>query len=244
MDNHHVPGPDLPAAPPPLSRAEAGEDRTLLAIAVCNLAEASPFFVGGSKPHAPVLTAFGSDRLHQFESHGCWDLDRAVAEAPADTLFRSIRRFNEEKAFHYWDDLTFRHGSRSFLYADEFRVVGYAQTLAEAERLVTDFSRRYAKVPESDPAGGCFHLVRTGHGISTEKVFLGAETLLDPETFGLHYGGEGWTWHQAFMGKLRDSRHGLCIFEGHPGTGRTSYLRHLMGALRETHFFFSSRLRP
>ncbi len=233
MDYHRIPA-DAPAAPSSSPACvDAGEAWEPPAMAVCDVALVSPFSAG---PHAPVLVAFGGDRLHQFESHGRWDLDRAVADAPAGALFRSIRRFNAEKAFYRWDDLTFRHGPRSFLYADESRVVGYAQTPAEAERLVNDFKRRYAKAPV--PTGGCFHLVRKESRISTEKVPLGAETMLDPETFGLHYGGEGWTWHQGFTGKLRGSRHGLCVFEGLPGTGKTSYLRHLMGVLKETHRFY------
>ncbi|HEV2454454.1 MAG TPA: AAA family ATPase, partial [Verrucomicrobiae bacterium] len=41
-----------------------------------------------------------------------------------------------------------------------------------------------------------------------------------------------------FVRKLRDRRHGLSIFEGKPGTGKTFYLRHLMGVLKESHRFY------
>jgi SpoVK/Ycf46/Vps4 family AAA+-type ATPase len=38
--------------------------------------------------------------------------------------------------------------------------------------------------------------------------------------------------------KLRERPNGLSIFEGKPGTGKTFYLRHLMGELKKSHRFY------
>jgi len=38
--------------------------------------------------------------------------------------------------------------------------------------------------------------------------------------------------------RLTTRKNGLAILEGQPGTGKTSYLRHLMGVLRESHRFY------
>ena len=66
-----------------------------------------------------------------------------VSENP-DALFRSIRKLPSKDAKDTsmeWDDLTFQFGPRAFLYADKDRIVGFASTPTEAERLVTRFSR-------------------------------------------------------------------------------------------------------
>jgi SpoVK/Ycf46/Vps4 family AAA+-type ATPase len=114
--------------------------------------------------------------------------------------------------------------------------VGYAETPHEAEHLVARFNESYSKQPA--PAGGAFHLITTGREISTEMVSLGAETILEDESFLLHYGNESRQWHQDFTDTICASNHGLSIFEGTPGTGKTSYLRHLMGVLKKSHRFY------
>lgn len=70
---------------------------------------------------------------------GTWDLERAVSENSA-ALFRSIRKLFPEENLKKWDDLTFQFGPRSFLYADDTRIIGYAETPQEAERLVAKFN--------------------------------------------------------------------------------------------------------
>jgi hypothetical protein len=208
---------------------------TFPATMVCDLAECSAFAPNFGRTHVPVLAAFGGDRLHRYGMPGSWDLDRAISEN-ANVLFRSIRRYFPDERQKKWDDLTFQFGPRSFLYVDEIRIMGYAETPQEAERLVTKFSETYHKPPV--PNGGSFYLITTGKEISIETVPLGAETLLGDEAFTLHYGDGSREWHLDFTGKVRASNHGLSIFEGTPGTGKTSYLRHLMGVLKNSHRFY------
>lgn len=206
---------------------------------VCDLAEANAFCEGFGKPHVPVSVAFGGDRLHVCRLNGSWDLDRMVSEN-ADALFRSIRKLpskDGKNAPVEWDDLTFQFGPRAFLYADANRIVGFASAPADAERLVTQFSKTYLKAPT--PAGGEFRLIQQDRNeISCHCVSLPPETILTTEALNLHYGSGSAEWHQHFVGKLRERIHGLAIFEGKPGTGKTCYLRHLMGVLKESHRFF------
>ena len=228
---------DSETAPPvekPALPAETSQP-SLPSRVVCDLAECAPFSPGYKGPHVPVLAAFGGDRFHECRVNGCFDLDRALAEN-STTLFRSVHRLDADDSAKAWDDLTFRFGPRSFLYADETRVLGYAETAQDAERLVSKFSENYSKPPA--PRAGCFYLIRTGREISRELVLLGTETILDDQVFSLHYGSGSGEWHEGFIAKLRGSNHGVSIFEGPPGTGKTSYLRHLMGVLKETHRFY------
>lgn len=205
------------------------------AAVVCDLAQSGAYSHSYNKPHAPILVAFGGDRLHQCGMPGSWDLERAVSEN-SEALFRSIRRLPGEARTKQWDDLTFQFGPRSFLYVDDTRIVGFAETPAEAERLVTEFNDSYRTPPI--PTGGTFHLIKTGREISFETVPLSADTVLSDETFELHYGAAGRNWHTDFSGKVRANHRGLSLLEGTPGTGKTSYLRHLMGTLKESHRFY------
>jgi hypothetical protein len=206
------------------------------ASAVCDLAEANAFCDGYGKPHVPVSVAFGGERLHVCRLQGSWDLDRAVKEN-SDALFRSIRNLPSNDSLAEWDDLTFQFGPRSFLYADKNRIVGFASTPKEAERLVAQLSKTCLKSPA--PTGGTFYLIKQGrYDIECETVTLPLATILNEEAFSLHYGSDSAQWHQDFVGKLRQRIHGLAIFEGRPGTGKTFYLRHLMGVLQESHRFY------
>jgi hypothetical protein len=202
----------------------------------CDLGEANAFCESYGKPHVPVSVAFGGERLHVCRLQGSWDLDRAVAEN-TDDLFRSIRKLPSKDTVAEWDDLTFQFGPRAFLYADKDRIVGFASTPVEAERLVTQFSKAYLK--PSAPSGGIFYLIQQDrYDIKCQIVTLSPETILSAEALSLHYGSGIGEWHQDFAGKLRERNHGLSIFEGKPGTGKTFYLRHLMGVLKESHRFY------
>jgi hypothetical protein len=223
-----------PTVEPPL---HSGSGTPVPAAIVLNLADVAPFTAYTIvKPNVPVLAAFGGERLHACQILGHWDLEKAVAEAPAP-LFRSVRFVDAEKDLKRWDDLTFCFGPRSFVVIDDIRLAAYADTAVGALHLAEGFARKYAKPTPRE--WGRFYLIRTGNEeITTEAVPLSADTLLAPEVLALHYGEEGSAWHLSFREKLCIGRRGLCILEGSPGTGKTSYLRHLMGDLRQTHRFY------
>ena len=208
---------------------------------VCDLGEANSFVESSSKPHVPILAAFGGGGLHSCRLHGCWDLERMASEN-SNTLFRSIRMLpsaDNKKDSKQWDDLTFQLGPQAFIYADARRIVGFAATATEAERLVTDFSGKYHNPKPLVPTGGTFHLIQLdGRSIETKAVTLSVETILKPEAFDLHYGSGSTEWHQNYVEQLRNRANGLSIFEGKPGTGKTFYLRHLIGQLKESHRFY------
>lgn len=206
---------------------------------LCNLSGAKAFCEDYFTPHIPVLAAFGGGRLHVCRLRGSWDLDRMVSEN-TNALVRSIRKLppkHDGNASVEWDDLTFQFGPRAFLYADTDRIVSFASTPTEAERLVAQFGKAYLKRPA--PSGGSFYLIQQETiDIKCHTVTLPPNTILDPDAFSLHYGNGSSEWHQDFIEKLRQRNHGLSIFEGSPGTGKTFYLRHLIGELKESHRFF------
>ena len=159
-----------------------------------------------------------------------------------DALFRSIRKLSSKStkdATKEWDDLTFKFRLRAFLYADKDRMIGFAATLDEAERLVADFAKKYHKPKPAIESGGVFFLLQfEGETIRTREVSLSSNTILKPEMLNLHYGTGSGESHQSYVERLHKRPSGLTIFEGRPGTGKTFYLRHLMGELKESHRFY------
>jgi len=109
----------------------------------------------------------------------------------------------------------------------------------EAERLVAECSDKYSNPAPAGPSGGEFHLIQhEGDKIGTKKVPLSPDTVLERGALDMHYGDGAGEWHEGFVRELCARPNGLTIFEGKPGTGKTFYLRHLMGVLRETHRFY------
>lgn len=230
---------DIPQiVPPPV---QEGTPVEYAAGMLCNVSGAHAFSEDYFKPHLPIAAAFGGERLHACRLRGSWDLDRMVADN-VGTLFRSIRKLPAKEAAAQtkeWDDLTFQLGPQAFLYADQNRIVGFASTSEEAERLVANFAKAYYKQKPVAVFGGAFHLIQDdGDRIKTKEVSLSAETLLKPAVFDLHYSRSTVEWHGRFVEKLRTKSTGLAILEGKPGTGKTYYLRHLMGELKDSHRFY------
>ena len=216
-----------------VKKARPAADSTSM---VCDVSDGNAFNLAYATPNVPILAAFGGGRLHTYNLEGCWDLDKAAAEnAPA--LFRSIRRLPSKDTPVEWDNLTFQFGPQVFLYADKNQISAFASTAAKAERLATEFGKTYFKQPA--PCGGTFYLIEQGrHEISCHSVTLPPETILAPDALNLNYGSGSLKWHQDFVRKLNNGRAGLSIFEGRPGTGKTFYIRHLVGELKGTHRFY------
>lgn len=210
--------------------------RAAQSASICDLATGHAFHPGPQEPPVPVLAAFGAGSLHQCRLEGSWDFERAAAENPRAVLrsYRALKRRNMEAR---WRDVIFQFGERAFLCGDSKRIVGYAASYAAAEKLVRDFDASYGQ--DSGAAGGSFQLIRKSHyRIECENVVLDADTVLGEKRFSLHYPEGTGAWHKGFVGKLATQKHGLSILEGRPGTGKTSYLRHLMGSLKDTHRFY------
>jgi len=211
------------------------------AAAYCDISGSSAFIEDPCSLHVPILCAFGGERLHTCRLFGSWDLDKMATDHP-DALYRSIIRLpvkNTRKDIRSWDDLTFQFGPRTFVYADENRIVSFTSDPKEAEDIVGKFAEKYQRPVPQTTEGGIFYLIQQERDrVETKKVSLTAETILKPEVFDLHYGGGHATWHQEYLKKLDSRTSGLSIFEGKPGTGKTSYVRHLMGELKESHRFY------
>lgn len=68
------------------------------------------------------------------------------------------------------------------------------------------------------------------------RIPLKPEYLLSEPMLDLHYGSGFGEWAGRFAAGL--AQNGLSILRGKPGTGKTSFLRHLIFTLAETHRFY------
>jgi len=202
----------------------------------CNLTQGNAFFPERNGPPVPIAAAFGTGNLHQCRVGGEWDFDRAVAENRGG-LIRSFRRLFRKTGTDVWEDVIFQFGERRFLCGEKFRIIGYGETAEDAEKIVNDFTAAYGTTPPK--TGGRFQLIRKDRfDFKCEDVTLDADTVLSEGEFALRYPDGSPKWHREFVEKLVVRKSGLSILEGTPGTGKTTYLRHLMGTLQETHRFY------
>ena len=154
-------------------------------------------------------------------------------------MVRSLRHLDESTGEDEDCDVIFQFGEKAFLCGVKAndRIISYASTGDEVERIVRDFYKSYA-IPNA-PEVASFELIRLdGSDISSHTVPLESESILSDESFALHYPEGMESWHKEFEVKLTEKKKGLSILEGKPGTGKTSYLRHLMGVLKDSHHFY------
>jgi hypothetical protein len=186
----------------------------------------------------PIRAAFGPGAVHFCAADGPWDVKR-LAETFSDQLVRTwySLRDDAERGSGYWCDLCIRLDERLFVRVDEDSIGVYASEPKVAVETVERLARTFRKPAEPRPA--TFQIVKQGAGgIDTEAVRIGDDSLLDAGALALHYGEDFPAWHEGFVQALTTRHRGLSIFDGPPGTGKTSYLRQLMVRLKDSHRFY------
>ena len=78
----------------------------------------------------------------------------------------------------------------------------------------------------------------TATGVERSCVKLANSTAMSYRALALHYGTDFTGWHAGFIRALKAQRSGVSIFRGEPGTGKTSFIRHLISKLIRTHRFY------
>ena len=200
-----------------------------------------PFLATSSRPPACVAMAFGCDPLHVLWCRGLsWDLQRAIQENVA-ALYRSVQRQTYSTAAEpkiAWNYATLQFGPRLFLCTSYDDVFVYAQTVAEAQQLITWFNRTYSAPPKTSSTDAGYYLIKIDRIICCQRVPLTPPTIFHDDLLELHYGVDSPLWNRGLVSDMSQKRAGLVIFDGAPGTGKTYYLRHLMETLKESHRFY------
>lgn len=120
---------------------------------------------------------------------------------------------------------------------DNASICVWSRTACEAKQsfdlLAARFRRRKRRPQESEFSV----LVARDNRIESRSIRFRARTI-NRVGLSLHYGTGFMEWDEQLQSALKKSQRGLTILRGEPGTGKTSYLRHLMWRLRSTHSFY------
>ena len=183
----------------------------------------------------PVLAAYGTSALHRFIlKREEWDYDRIIA-AKFPGILRSDR--GESVRGQEWRDIVINDGGGVFIHIDGGRLSAFASDLETAKAAANAFRDAFARPRNS--SRGSYHLItNSGDSIDTEIVELAGEVCLEAGDIDLHYGTGFSDWIDSYVETLGSKNSGLTVFEGDPGTGKTSFLRHLMFRLKDTHRFY------
>lgn len=90
----------------------------------------------------------------------------------------------------------------------------------------------------SEPEKPSFQLIKKGCGIESISIPLQRGEASSDGQLALHYGPDFPSWNARLLAALRGRSTGMVVLEGPPGTGKTSYIRHLMATLKDTHRFY------
>ena len=138
--------------------------------------------------------------------------------------------------------LVFRHFPKVFVLVNVRLLVVYATKMDEAERLAMEFVKDFTAeepTPKPEKTGKYVLIKQSNRGdLDSHEVELSPSMRLNEEQIDLHYGADLRNWQSRFMDQLRNRNHGLSILEGPPGTGKTTFLRHLLCMLEDTHRFY------
>jgi hypothetical protein len=110
-----------------------------------------------------------------------------------------------------------------------------APDLEQAKAKMNWLVSKYIQKPEIKPH---FNLVsHNGSHLHMQRVDLDVTNKLDESDMDIHYGNGFTTWHTNLIKNLSEKSHGITLLQGDPGTGKTTYLRHLILSLSATHRF-------
>lgn len=202
----------------------------------CNLAEAGAFSSGYQSPPAVVIAAFAGGPMHECRVSGKLNLTKAVADHPQEVI-RSSRLHLAGATSDRWEEIILQFGPQEFVAADLGSATAYSPSHERAGTLLRDFFSRYED--KSEKPSGSYHLLsKEGRDISSKRVAVSSDSILSDEKLETFYADEMVAWDRDFLGRLADRQQGFALLEGEPGTGKTTYLRHLIATLRGTHRFY------
>ena len=212
-----------------------------------------------TSPHAPLETSInlgtvpvfgegdGSLPFHIIEELGRGPLHRIAVSPPQFDLVALGKRFQAKllrteseldlKGKLVGKYLLLRTRGGVFVICRPRLICAYGTDQQAAARIVARLLRMARALTEPRKAG-YFLLERSFGSIGTEEVPLTGIKPSEPGELGLLYGAGFPEWNDDFVSRFNETHSGLTVLEGPPGTGKTSFLRHLMTRHLDTHCFY------
>lgn len=190
---------------------------------------------------------FRERSLHRCRCVAEFDVE-AIVEQYSSDLVRSAQEVEQNptgKGFRVrWTMLVFRRSehalwhfmikaSNSYGTKDADKEYTLTVTADSSEKAAEDALVLQKHFTACDDAPGFFMIRDIRH---PKRIPLKPEYALTDHMLDLHYGTGFAEWTSRFAGGL--GQNGLSILRGKPGTGKTSFLRHLIFTHSETHRFY------
>lgn len=185
-----------------------------------------------------VMRRLTSGHWHEYYIDSSFHLERAAADlAPFIRQTQSYDDRDDADEANAWRKIHFDLGSGCLAVMARHRLEVYARNPVRARNVAEGFWQIYRRLDEPSPP--MFYLVKqNSSGIETEDIPLRHDGLMDGDSLALHYGEDFLPWHERLLSAYQSKPTGITILEGPPGTGKTSYIRHLMARLKDSHRFY------
>lgn len=188
----------------------------------------------------PVFQHYGNRSFHTVLAEANWDLKNLVNEH-ADKILRSEREASKllhKKRRVEWDSILLRWDRDVFLLCrNNIRV--FAPTLDRADQVLNELVARYGRKREKTQTIPSFFILNVrACEVDTEEISIKRHFVHRPEDLAIHYGNDFVPWEREFVKRLTSVASGVSVFRGPPGTGKTSFLRHLIAKLRNRCIFY------
>jgi hypothetical protein len=192
---------------------------------------------------------FRNKASHRAEDTGPYDIERMV-KVFGSRLIRSRQEYATSPSGFttrlQWASLCFSLGDDTFVTMlakgnagmraltseDEFKATVTSDSPEKAAQTLARIRNEF--LPKPADQGPAFFIMTGGR--RAQRAELEAEHLLDDRRLSLHYGDDIAEWVLEFMSGL--SEPGISILRGETGTGKTSFIRHVMCKLAATHRFY------
>jgi hypothetical protein len=188
--------------------------------------------------HAPIYAHFSKGEVHIRRARGEWAAAQLFQDMQSHLVGSEVELNLEQPGAdaRIFRRLLFRPSPDLFIELRSNSLDVYAASLDEAARQLAALVARYSK---TSTTASRFQILSADCGIVHSKpVSLPESGLMPPDDLALHYGDDFPSWETAWLSSLHARRGGVSILRGAPGTGKTTFLRHLVHRLRDTHRFF------
>lgn len=162
---------------------------------------------------------------------------QALSERYHDRVFRARQWFGQEKLS--WTTLLLRFDGNSFVvvHGDGRNFGEVIATTAERVRELHQELRQTLRVKKKPKTA--FYMLRYDCSEVSADPIENLPGRVTNEFLRLCYGEDVFDWIAAFAENTSNRSGGLTIFDGPPGTGKTSLITQMIRRLEKTHVFYS-----